>query len=73
MMVSFLFWNLNGKPLEGRIARLARANDVDVLMLAECDSEPDEIVHALNQAGTGKYRYPFSEGRRIRIFTRFPE
>jgi endonuclease/exonuclease/phosphatase family metal-dependent hydrolase len=73
MLVSFLFWNLNGKPLEERIARLARANDVDVLMLAECNSEADQVFRALNQAEPGRYRYPFSEGERIRIFTRFPE
>ena len=47
MLVSFLFWNVNGKPLEERIARLARANDVDVLMLAECNSEPEEVLAAV--------------------------
>jgi len=73
MLVSFLFWKVNGKPLEERIARLARANDVDVVMLAECDSEPDQVLQALNQRATGKYCHPFSEGERIRIFTRFPK
>ena len=73
MLVSFLFWNVNRKPLEERIARLARTNDLDVLMLAECDTEPDQVLYVLNQLGTGKYCHPFSEGERIRIFTRFPE
>lgn len=73
MLVSFLFWNVNGEPLEQRIARLARANDVDVLMLAECDSRPEQVLQALNQGATVKYCYPFSKGERIRIFTRLPE
>lgn len=73
MIVSFLFWNVSGKPLEERIARMAHANDVDVLMLAECDSEPTDLLDALNTSAERGYCFPFSESERIRIFTRFAE
>lgn len=35
-MLTFLFWNVNKKPNEERIARLARLHGVDVVILAEC-------------------------------------
>jgi len=73
MTFSFLFWNVNGRSLEQRIARMVQANDVDVLMLAECDSQPRDVLEALNTSAERRYCFPFSESERIRIFTRFPE
>ncbi|NQT15180.1 MAG: endonuclease/exonuclease/phosphatase family protein [Planctomycetes bacterium] len=73
MIVSFLFWNINGKPLQDRLARLALAKDVDVLMLAECETEPDQVLDALNGSAEREYCLPPSEGSRIRVFTRLPE
>jgi hypothetical protein len=73
MIVSFLFWNVNRRPLERRIARLTSANDVDVLMLAECDTELGLVLDALNSSAQGKYCLPRSASERIRVFTRFPE
>lgn len=34
-MPRFLFWNLDGKPLKHRVARMAHHYDVDVLILAD--------------------------------------
>jgi endonuclease/exonuclease/phosphatase family metal-dependent hydrolase len=71
MFVSFLFWNIDKRPRKARIAALAAEYDLDVLMLAECAIPPQEVLQALNGAGRGPYCFPFSEARKIHIFTRF--
>jgi endonuclease/exonuclease/phosphatase family metal-dependent hydrolase len=70
-MASFLFWNLNQKALQARVARLAQQLQVDVVMLAECNLPPAEVLHALNESGTNSYCFPFSQAEKICIFTRF--
>jgi hypothetical protein len=71
--MTFLFWNLKRQPLSPRIARLAAAHEVDIIMLAECDIEPAAILAALNAGGGRRYCFPASESRKIRVFTRFAE
>jgi len=73
MQVTFLFWNVYGRSLETRIARIAAAHSVDVLMLAECPTPPAALLAALNASGAGVYHFPPSLSGKIRIFTRFPE
>ena len=51
-MLGFLFWNLNRQPLTGLLAALARAEEVHVLLLAECDIRPVDLLRAIN-TGTG--------------------
>ena len=69
-MISFLFWNMNGRDLAERTRRLAVNHDVDVLMLAECATSSAEMLAALNADGT---RYYDAKGQceSIRIFARF--
>src|SRR5690349_16119509 len=71
-MVTFVFWNLNKQPLQGRLAKLVAKYKVDVLMLAECEAPADEVRSALN-AGGGSFCHPHSEGEKLEVFTRFPE
>jgi hypothetical protein len=52
---------------------MAEKFDVDVLMLAECVIDPDEILGTLNGLRGTPFSFPFSEGNKIRIFVRFPE
>jgi hypothetical protein len=52
---------------------MALTHGVDVLMLAECEIDPAEMLAVLNGAGGGTYCFPFSAGSKIRIFTRLPE
>lgn len=73
MLVTFLFWNVFKRPLETRIARIAAAHSVDVLMLAEYETEPGALLTALNAAGNSVYNLPFDPSQRIKIFTRLPE
>ncbi|HYT94005.1 MAG TPA: endonuclease/exonuclease/phosphatase family protein [Gemmataceae bacterium] len=72
-MLSFLFWNLNKKPLQARIARLVVKHGVDILMLAECVTDPSELLAALNGTGGLPYCCPASKAPKIRVLTRLPE
>ena len=69
-MATFLFWNINAKPLRAEICRLVVRHEVDVLMLAECRMSPGEVLVGLNAAPQG-WEFPFSEREKIRVFTRF--
>lgn len=71
MLTTFLFWNVNKQPLQEQIANLAETHSVDVLMLAECAIDPESLLAILNRSSPGAYRFPFSLGTKIRIFTRF--
>src|SRR5438105_3773120 len=71
-MASFLFWNLAKRPLEDHVSRLAKAYDVDVVLLAECATDPELFLLALN-ANSGPYIFPPSESRKVLLFTRLPK
>ena len=71
-MISFLFWNLNKKPLDEVIEQLARYYNIDILIFTEMISHPNEILTSLNSNGKSDYFYipNIIEGR-FHIFTRF--
>ena len=71
-MLTFMFWNVNRKPNEERIARLARRHDVDVLILAECDITPDTLLSKLNEDSEEYYYHPKFECPLIEVYARFP-
>jgi hypothetical protein len=50
-MTSFLFWNLYKKRLEDQVARLVVTHQIDVLMLAECVSRPEELAASIRAKG----------------------
>lgn len=70
-MTTFLFWNLNGKRLEETIVNLAFRQEVDVLILAECDIPPKVMLKALNPKKKAEFHFPFSLCEKVMIFTRF--
>jgi hypothetical protein len=72
MAVTFLFWNLNRKPIESLIANLSLRHGVDVLMLAECSISPAAVLTSLNPSNdSAKYDYvPNIDHERIKIFTK---
>ncbi|HYH64018.1 MAG TPA: endonuclease/exonuclease/phosphatase family protein [Urbifossiella sp.] len=49
--LSVLFWNLNARPLEHRVGRLAFTYAVDVVCLAECDAPAGVLTAALSAVG----------------------
>src|SRR5688572_12041011 len=70
-MITFLFWNINKKPLEKVIADLAEEHNVDVLILAECEIEVATMLKELNQEQDAQFDFPFSQCEKIVIYTRF--
>ena len=72
-MTTFLFWNLNKKPLHTLVANIALLHQVDVVMLVECSVEASLILKTLNRGRTADYHYAPSIGcEKVEIFTRFP-
>ena len=70
-MVTFLFWNLNKKPRQEIVARLAHRHEVDVVMLAECAIAPATMLQTLNPRGTGAYHLAPGECAKVVVYTRF--
>src|SRR5258706_4586876 len=70
-MTTFLFWNVNKKPLTSLIAALAQEHSVDVLILAECDITPSTLLYALNQSNVSYSYAPGIGCRKIEIYTKF--
>lgn len=66
-MLTFLFWNVNNRLLEERIARLVRLHEVDVLMLAECGMSVESVLSALN----GDFCSAPGTCNAISVYTRF--
>ena len=72
-MITFLFWNINQKPLQTTIANLASQYEIDVVILAECPVTPDVLLRKLNPPTRAEYHYAPSFGcRKVEMFTRFP-
>jgi endonuclease/exonuclease/phosphatase (EEP) superfamily protein YafD len=69
-MPNFLFWNINGKPIQELIAAAALHFDVDVLLLAENRINPVQILTHLNQAES-TYSLVRNLCPRISIYTKF--
>lgn len=69
-MATFLFWNINRKPLHESVARLVELHDVAVLMLAESPMSAGTMLVSLNRHDGG-WQFPFSERNKIQVYTRF--
>ncbi len=70
-MITLLFWNLNKKPLQSSIKNIADMYQVDILMFAECDIPPDEILKTLNKESSSYYYAPGICCEKIKIYSRF--
>jgi exonuclease III len=69
-MPRFLFWNLNNQPVPHLVKEVARRNDVDVLVLAECEISVGTLLTELN-AQTPDFQFAPGQCERIQVFTRF--
>jgi hypothetical protein len=69
-MMRFLFWNLNRHNLHGFVARLARQENADVVILAECPTSPAQLLQELN-AEAPYYQYASGNCGHLLFFTRF--
>ncbi len=70
-MLTFLFWNLNGKSLGSVVAALAMANDVDVLVLAECPKPGGMLLEGLNRGVGMDFAFTPSACDRLAVYARF--
>ncbi|MBM4033328.1 MAG: endonuclease/exonuclease/phosphatase family protein [Planctomycetes bacterium] len=70
-MLTFLFWNLNARPLEAVVASLARTNNVDVIVLAECEAASSELLRYLNRRAERDFEFTFSSCEKVAVYTRF--
>jgi endonuclease/exonuclease/phosphatase family metal-dependent hydrolase len=73
-MLTFLFWNIQRKPLTASLKRLIHLHQVDVLMLAECPLRPADLLPELNSTKRSEYHY--SAGNlceKIEMYTRFAD
>ena len=70
MHISFLFWNMMKHPLQERLTNIVSANEIDIVMLAECAIAPNAIEEALNSGVMGDYRY-FPSGNNTQNFYSF--
>lgn len=48
-MTTFLFWNINRRPIANLIADVAETHEVDFLMLAESEITNSELLPKLNK------------------------
>jgi hypothetical protein len=72
-MISLLFWNVGRLSRHTLIARLARANDVDVILLAEVADEPIDLLKELNKTQANYFFSPGIGNTKILAFTKFPD
>ena len=69
-MPKFLFWNLNKRDIPGFVRHLARDEDADVLILAECVIPLARILEQLNDE-RADYQYAWGNCPHLTFFTRF--
>lgn len=72
-MLTFLFWNLNRRPLEDAVSSLTYQHHVDVVILAECAIPAATLLPALARANGQPFYFPRSNCEAIRIYTRFSD
>lgn len=73
-MTTFLFWNLNEKPLGESLQRLVESHEVDVLMLAESSQVINNVPTHLEQlnGGWGRCEAFTPRAPRVTLWTRWP-
>ena len=69
-MLTFLFWNVNKKPLQNFIAALVEEHRVDVLILAESEITDVGMLRALNPGGDPEFHLTPSFCPTIKILPR---
>lgn len=69
-MLTVLFWNIQKKPLLGRVARLAERHAAHIVLLAECAADPAAVLAALNPTEPATWAHPPSLPGKVRLFAR---
>jgi hypothetical protein len=69
-MLTFIFWNLNRKPIADLVGALARENKADFVILAEPKSGSVEMNNALNRESPD-YKFHPIQPKRLMFFSKF--
>ena len=69
-MLTFMFWNVGGKPIGQLIAAAALSVNADCVVLCECPMSPSEVVRHLNHHAPD-YQYAIGECEHVSFFTKF--
>ena len=70
-MTSILFWNINKKPLLEEIKELCHDNDVDIVVLAECQLLDVQILQTINPNRQRKFIALYNQLSRLSQFYRY--
>lgn len=70
-MVTFLYWNINRRPIGPQIRALVESHRVDILVLSEFAGSPVSMQQHLNSEPRPEYHYATGNCERVHIFTRF--
>lgn len=71
-MAIIVFWNINKKPLLKEIVSLCHDNEVDILVLAECNIAIPFLLEKLNIGRRNVYLAPFNPSSRLSFIIRYP-
>jgi hypothetical protein len=74
--IPFIFWNLNGRPLQKLVASIAKKSNARLIILAECDIDPSLMIAELSGAGLPDFIFPYTPSGSvsdIRIFSRLTD
>ena len=69
-MTTFLFWNINRKPLDQLVAQIADERSIDVIVLAECANSAS-VLEELDRSTPWQYIYHSNPVSRVQVFSRF--
>ncbi len=64
-----LFWNINKRPLIDEVGELAKQENLDVLVLAECNYSHTDIINKLNSTTGGNWN-KCNDNIRVKTFAR---
>jgi len=70
-MITFLFWNINKKPLLNFIVQLVNEHNVDVLILAESNVTDYNLLKHLNKQRAAVFFPDVALPKRLRIYTKY--
>lgn len=70
-MVTFLFWNINKKPILNLIVQLVIEHKVDVLILAESKMSDYELLTTLNKGQKSIFFPDINVPKRLRVYTKY--
>jgi exonuclease III len=69
-MPTFLFWNVAGKSIHDLIVSLTLSNQADLVVLAECTLDSNDLIRDLNR-NSSEYQYAPGFCESLLFFTKF--